>query len=299
MKLVKIGKTMVAGLCIAATLAGAALPTMALSPAGYTSLAQLEEENEATTPEQVEAQINQIGPITLESATAIANAQGAYDSLPDEWKAMVSNYETLKAAQKELEDLQVAELTEKLNAGLYKEHDDVENYDCYLWSGWPISDQSNFAMPYFCISEKNGIEPMRMMYCSYSGSWLFMNQVVYSVDGEVYQKSLDTTQKFSQVVTEVWTKNIYTWEKIDGFADSKEIEMLRKAASSENAVIRLKGDNKKIDLKLKTMTEYKKSLAAFFDAYDSLMAASPEVREKALANMKSHMSNSKFMRLGY
>jgi hypothetical protein len=37
MKLVKIGKTMVAGLCIAATLAGAALPTMALSPAGYKS----------------------------------------------------------------------------------------------------------------------------------------------------------------------------------------------------------------------------------------------------------------------
>lgn len=37
MKLVKIGKPMVAGLCIAATLAGAALLTMALSPAGYKS----------------------------------------------------------------------------------------------------------------------------------------------------------------------------------------------------------------------------------------------------------------------
>ena len=37
MKLVKIGKTMVAGLCIAATLVGAAVPTMALSHAGYKS----------------------------------------------------------------------------------------------------------------------------------------------------------------------------------------------------------------------------------------------------------------------
>ncbi len=299
MKLGKNVKIAVSGLCIAATLAGAALPTLAVSPAGYTSLSQIEEMNDAVTPEQVEALINQIGPITLESATAIANAQGAYAALPDEWKAMVSNYATLQLAQEELEDLQVEELTQKLNAGLYKEHDDVENYDCYLWKGWPISDQASFAMPYFCISEKNGIEPMRMMYCSYSGSWLFMNQVVYSVDGEVYQKNLDATQKFSQVVTEVWTKNVYTWEKIDGFADSKEIEMLRKAASSENAVIRLKGDNKKIDLKLKTLTEYKKSLVAFFDAYDSLMAASPEVREKALASMKSHLSNSKFVRLAY
>lgn len=298
MKLVKIGKTMVAGLCIAATLAGAALPTLAVSPAGYTSLSQIEEMNDAVTPEQVEALINQIGPITLDSATAIANAQGAYAALPNEWKAMVSNYATLELAQEELENLQVEELTKKLNAGLYKEHDDVENYDCYLWAGWPNTDQTNFAMPYFCVSPQNGIEPLRMMYCSYKSSWLFLNEVVYSVDGEIYRKNLDTSKRFSKTVVEF--KNVYTWEKIDDIADSKEIEMLRKATASENPVIRLKGDGGKVDLHITGLYEnYNKSLIAFFDAYDSLMDASPEVQMRALANMKTHSSNSKFIRLGY
>lgn len=80
MKLVKIGKTMVAGLCIAATLAGAALPTMALSPAGYTSLAQIEEMNNAD-PAKVQA-----------IKDALANVKIVHDSQNDSWE-LSSNYE--------------------------------------------------------------------------------------------------------------------------------------------------------------------------------------------------------------
>lgn len=80
MKLVKIGKTMVAGLCIAATLAGAALPTMALSPAGYTSLAQIEEMNDAD-PAKVQA-----------IKDALANVKIVHDSQNDSWE-LSSNYE--------------------------------------------------------------------------------------------------------------------------------------------------------------------------------------------------------------
>ena len=53
----------------------------------------------SATPEEVEAQINQIGTVTLESTTAIANAQGAYASLPAAQQQMVSNAGTLAAAQ--------------------------------------------------------------------------------------------------------------------------------------------------------------------------------------------------------
>lgn len=80
MKLVKIGKTMVAGLCIAATLAGAALPTMALSPAGYTSLAQIEEMNDAD-PAKVQA-----------IKDALANITVTYDEDNATWD-FNSNYE--------------------------------------------------------------------------------------------------------------------------------------------------------------------------------------------------------------
>lgn len=74
MKLVKIGKTMVAGLCIAATLAGAALPTMALSPAGYTSLAQIEEMND-----DEEAQVQAL-------KDAIAKVNVKYDEVEQSWQ---------------------------------------------------------------------------------------------------------------------------------------------------------------------------------------------------------------------
>lgn len=80
MKLVKMGKTMIAGLCIAATLAGAAVPAMAVSPAGYTSLAQLEEMNDAD-PTKVQA-----------IKDALANVKIVHDADTDSWE-LSSNYE--------------------------------------------------------------------------------------------------------------------------------------------------------------------------------------------------------------
>lgn len=294
MKIVKNGQRLAAAVCLAAVVSGGALPALAVNPAGYTSLTQVEEVN-SITPEQVEALINEIGVVTLESATAIENAEKSYEELADNWKPMVSNYSVLQNAQKELQDLQVDDLTQKLCAGLYKEHDDVENYDCYLWAGWPKTDQINFVMPYFCVSPQNGIEPIRMMYSSYRSNWLFLNEVVYSVNGEIYRKTLDTSKRFSKTVVEF--KNVYTWEKIDEIADQKEIEMLRKATVAEDPVIRLKGDSGKVDLHITGLYEnYNKSLTAFLNAYDSLMAASPEVQARALANVPSHKSNSKFFR---
>jgi hypothetical protein len=294
MKIVKNGQRLAAAVCLAAVVSGGALPALAVNPAGYTSLTQAEEVN-SITPEQVEELINEIGVVTLESATAIENAEKSYEELADNWKPMVSNYSVLQNAQKELQDLQVDDLTQKLCAGLYKEHDDVENYDCYLWAGWPKTDQINFVMPYFCVSPQNGIEPIRMMYGSYRSNWLFLNEVVYSVNGEIYRKTLDTSKRFSKTVVEF--KNVYTWEKIDEIADQKEIEMLRKATVAEDPVIRLKGDGGKVDLHITGLYEnYNKSLTAFLNAYDSLMAASPEVQARALANVPSHKSNSKFFR---
>ena len=297
MKLVKIGKTMIASLCIAATLAGAALPTMALSPAGYTSLAQLEEENEATTPEQVEAQINQIGPITLESATAIANAQGSYDSLPDEWKAMVSNYETLKLATEELEDLQVENLTEKLRKSLYKEHDDVENFDIYYWSKWPLSTQTTFILPYFCV-KNDEIQPIRLIYTYYGGNWIFWDNIVYSVDGEVYKKYFNTASS-QKVLKEIGSNYTTVWEVRDEIADPVEIEMLKKSVSAKKAVYRFKGSDSQYDYPMSSYQNDREAITKVLDAYESLMAVSPNVQKRVLENLESHKLGSKFVKIAY
>ena len=53
----------------------------------------------------VTEKIAAIGTVTLESKTAIDTARTAYDALTDEQKALVTNYETLTAAEKALADL--------------------------------------------------------------------------------------------------------------------------------------------------------------------------------------------------
>ncbi len=297
MKLGKNVKIAVSGLCIAATLAGAALPTLAVSPAGYTSLSQIEEMNDAVTPEQVEALINQIGPITLDSATAIANAQGAYAALPDEWKAMVSNYATLELAQEELEDLQVESLTQKLSKNLYKEHDDVENFDIYYWSKWPLSTQTTYILPYFCVKDGE-VQPIRLIYTYYGRNWIFWNNIVYSVDGEVYKKHFDT-ESSRKVLTEIGTKSTCVWEFRDEIADPVEIEMLKKSVSAEKAVYRFKGDDAQFDYKMSSYQNDREAITKVFDAYESLMSVSPSVRARVLSNIETHKLGSKFVKIAY
>lgn len=297
MKLGKNVKIAVSGLCIAATLAGAALPTLAVSPAGYTSLSQIEEMNDAVTPEQVEALINQIGPITLDSATAIANAQGAYAALPDEWKAMVSNYATLELAQEELEDLQVESLTQKLSKNLYKEHDDVENFDIYYWSKWPLSTQTTYILPYFCVKDGE-VQPIRLIYTYYGRNWIFWNNIVYSVDGEVYKKHFDT-ESSRKVLTEIGTKSTCVWEYRDEIADPVEIEMLKKSVSAEKAVYRFKGDDAQFDYKMSSYQNDREAITKVFDAYESLMSVSPSVRARVLSNIETHKLGSKFVKIAY
>ena len=65
----------------------------------------------------VEAYINQIGTVNLESKTYINLARSAYDELSDELKAKVSNYDVLESAEKEyarlLEESEVDEADKK------------------------------------------------------------------------------------------------------------------------------------------------------------------------------------------
>ena len=74
MKLVKCGKIVVASLCMMATLTGAAMPALAISPAGCTSLAQIEEMNDDD-----EAQVQAL-------KAAIAKVNVKYDEVQRSWE---------------------------------------------------------------------------------------------------------------------------------------------------------------------------------------------------------------------
>ncbi|MEE0358034.1 MAG: hypothetical protein UDS56_00615 [Faecalibacterium prausnitzii] len=259
----------------------------------------LDAQNDAVTPEQVEAMILQIAPVTLESETAINNAQAAFDSMPTKWQSMVSNYDKLKLYQEELEDLQVDALAEKLNNTVYREHDDVENVDFFFWKDAPLTNQAIFALPYFCVVDNN-VQPLRMMYSQFRTSWIFWNTIVYSIDGEVYKKTIDSSKIERRTVTQVLSGNVNTWELADDVADPVEIEMLRKAVTAKNAVVRFKGDSMQSDWKLSSFSNRDiKNISGTLQAYDAMLNASPSVRAKALEKVEAHKQGSKFLNLSY
>ena len=259
----------------------------------------LDAQNDTVTPEQVEALISQIAPVTLESETAINNAQAAFNSMPTEWQSMVSNYNTLQLYQEELEDLQVDALAEKLNNTVYREHDDVENVDFFFWKGAPLTNQTIFALPYFCVVDNN-VQPLRMMYSQFRTSWIFWNTIVYSIDGEVYKKTIDSSKIERKTVAHILDGKINTWELADDVADPVEIEMLRKAVTAKNAVIRFKGDSMQSDWKLSYFSDRDIiNISGTLQAYDAMLNASPSVRARALEKVETHKQGSKFFNLSY
>ena len=72
-----------------------------------TALAKIE--NDIKAAETVEAMISAIGTVTAERKTAIEEARTAYDSLTDEQKALVENYEVLETAETEFSELTAEE----------------------------------------------------------------------------------------------------------------------------------------------------------------------------------------------
>lgn len=252
----------------------------------------------AATPEEVEAQINQIGAVTLDSATAIANAQGAYASLPAAQQQMVFNVGTLAAAQQTLEDLQVNALIEKLNAQLYKEHDEVENVDFYFWKGFPATDQTTFILPYFC-AVGGDLQPIRLLYDYYGKNWIFYDQIIYNVDGETYRRAVSKDKIIQKTVIDSLGSGAYVWEYGDDIAEPSEIEILKKACTAKKATFRFKGNGTLLDYHMDSYQNDRVAITRVFDAYESLQAASPTVRARALAGMKTNQQGTKFVRLAF
>ena len=97
---------------------------ISLAPAKSISMETLTISNEPVGPSEdevaataVAAQIEAIGTVTLQSESAIKAARGAYDALTDAQKALVTNYETLTAAEGRLQELKKEAETPVVPAG--------------------------------------------------------------------------------------------------------------------------------------------------------------------------------------
>ena len=95
--------------------------TLTEAEAAYAALVAAAEQAEidAAAAKGVEDLINAIGEVTLQSESAVNAARAAYDALTDTQKALVTNYETLTAAETRLAELiaAAASLTLDANGG--------------------------------------------------------------------------------------------------------------------------------------------------------------------------------------
>ena len=222
MKLVKCGKIVVASLCMMATLAGVAMPALAISPAGCTSLAQIEEMND-----DEEAQVQAL-------KAAIAKVNVKYDEVQRSWQF----------------DSPIYDKAEK-------------NKTCCLSPWIYIFDgcKDVYFDEDFSYNGNSEI-PLDTLYIR-AGDYLY----TYECDPDYTDYAYDTDK-------EVW------WALSNFEMEPSEIDWLRNVLGEKKIITRYYGAGAQYDY---TWTaDDRQAVTDMVNLYDLLVAASPEVRARAL-----------------
>lgn len=222
MKLVKCGKIVVASLCMMATLTGAAMPALAISPAGCTSLAQIEEMND-----NEEAQVQAL-------KAAIAKVNVKYDEVQQSWQF----------------DSPIYDKAEK-------------NKTCCLSPWIYIFDgcKDVYFDEDFSYNGNSEI-PLDTLYIR-AGDYLY----TYECDPDYTDYAYDTDK-------EVW------WALSNFEMEPSEIDWLRNVLGEKKIITRYYGAGAQYDY---TWTaDDRQAVTDMVNLYDLLVAASPEVRARAL-----------------
>lgn len=223
MKLVKCGKIVVASLCMMATLTGAAMPALAISPAGYTSLAQIEEMND-----DEEAQVQAL-------KAAIVKVNVKYDEVQQSWEF----------------DSPIYDKAEK-------------NKTCCLSPWIYIFDGCKDV--YFDED------------FSYNGSSCIDLNTVYVRAGDnlyTYECDPDYTDYAYDTDKKVW------WALSNFEMEPSEIDWLREMLSAKTIITRYFGASG-AQYDYTWTADDRQAVTDMVNLYDLLVAASPEVRARAL-----------------
>lgn len=266
MKIVQKSKIFVASLAAAAVLAGCPA-ALAVSPAGYSSFAEVEQCNDAATPEQVVGLIGQIGTVTTASRPAIVAALTAYNQLDDAGKAAVTNYAVLAEAQ------QVLGIKDAL-AKCSVDFDKVErNWDVNAPYAYACdADGSCYLLPWFQIHEEKG------QYALYPGiEFLYQGTKNVAMD-KVVVRAGDSLESFEG--RGPFTDIQPCYELTVHSLSDDGVQWLHKILAQPEIIVRFNGSIGSADY---TVTpENRQAITDVLNLYDLLKAASPEVRAKAL-----------------
>lgn len=267
MKIAEKFKVAVVGLSIAAVLASCPV-ALAVSPAGYTSFAEMEQCNDAATPDQVVGLIGQIGTVTTASRQAIVAALTAYNQLDDAGKAAVSNYAVLAEAQ------QVLGIKDAL-AKCSVDFDKVER-NWYIEPPYADTCDSNgscYMVPWIVVDEAKGQYNITAgAHMVYQGETnLAMSQITVRAGDSLMNFPAGGPYTSSQPYYESST---YTFAPED-------MQWMHTILGQSEIIVRFSGY---IGTKDYTVTpENRQAITDVLNLYDLLQAATPEVRAKALS----------------
>lgn len=266
-------KRFAAAACITAILA-AGLPAYAASLPSVPLTDETAICNSAATPASVIELIDQIGTVNRSRRPAIVAALNAYNQLDDAGKAQVSNFAMLAEAQ---QILGIQDALAKLNT-------DYDNVD----RDWSIStpyhkksvhQKVSGAYPWLYIPEDGSDVYLNIMFDYVGSKQIDLKQITVRAGDQKYNFYCDTTYDGG------YDSSLKRWFDLEAFTMEKnEIAWFGEWLSNPTIILRfIDWDSTYFD---QTMTaQNRQGLSDVIDAYNLLLAATPEVRLKALRNL--------------
>ncbi len=226
----------------------------------YEDLEAAQESYDQKKAEEVIRKIESIGTVTIKNSGTVEAARAAYDALNSDQKDLVTNKETLTAAEKKLVSLQEDQGKEKLKT-LVKSYDSAEGITWYQPKAMPeFIDERSFIMPY--LGQKSDKTWVRLVL-NYAGvEWLNFENVTVTIDGEAYE------QPFGQLTVEKGDKSGNLWETADFLAGNADLVLLESIMNSKTTVVRFEGPEKYFDLTVSTID--KQAIRQVLDAYEAV-----------------------------
>ena len=229
----------------------------------------------APSVQEVETLIAQIGTVSRENRSAVEKAVNAYNKLDDASKAGVSNFDVLAEAQ------QILGIKDAL-AKLEIKHDKVENNymmtDSYHES---ILDAGLCMITPTIHVYENRNEPVLSIAFIYVGDELLnANKIIVRVGDNKYTYSQDAFIAITRDMGRTNAGKLKWMEYYGTVAEDFDIDLLRDALSSEEAIFRFSG-YQNYDYVL--TPQNRQAITDVLNAYNLMCAVSPEVLRKALA----------------
>lgn len=264
-------KRFVAGVCVAALLTTGAA-AFAASPADTVTQAELSMTN-AYTVGQVYDLINQIGTVNRSRRPQIVAALNAYNTLSDAQKAQVSNFSVLAEAQQVLgiQDA-LANLSVKRNSA------DTGWFVRSYYEATSLSQKACAALPYLYVSD-DATEVLFQLQFQYVGdSQMDLYQVIVRAGSKKYTFHCDTDYGGG------YNTNL-GWFDFENFTmEPDELSWFGQWLSQSEVIMRFTGwDGSSVDCTL--TPENRQALTDLINVYNLIMAASPDVRLKAIRNL--------------